>query len=180
GRYIIAPLTAGFLLVQQQLAHERVLYERYASAFAGRPVATQQSLFPVTIQLSAPDAVLLEEIRGDMSQLGYAIEPFGSNSFVLQGTPADLVQGNEKTAIEQLLDQVKHFSSDIKFSQREKLLRTLSQQHAIRSGTALTQTEMQQLVEDLLECQTPNLTVTGKPTFIEFTQDYLSRLFEGR
>lgn len=180
ARYIIAPLTAGFLLVQQQLAHERVLYERYAAAFAGRPVATQQSLFPVTIQLSPADAVLLEEIRGDMAPLGYAIEPFGTNSFVVQGTPADLVQGNEKATIEQLLDQVKHFSSDIKFSRREKLLRTLSQQHAIKAGTALAPVEMQQLVEDLLACQTPNLTVMGKPTFIEFTQDYLARLFEGR
>ena len=115
-----------------------------------------------------------------MVPLGYAIEPFGNNSFVVQGTPADLLQGNEKATIEQLLDQVKHFSSDIKFSRREKLLRTLSQQHAIKAGTSLTQTEMRQLVEDLLACQTPNLTVTGKPTFIEFTQDYLSRLFEGR
>ena len=180
GRYIIAPLITGFLLVQQQLAHERVLYEKYAAAFSGRPVATQQSLFPVTINLSPADAVLLEEIRPDMVPLGYAIEPFGNNSFVVQGTPADLLQGNEKATIEQLLDQVKHFSSDIKFSRREKLLRTLSQQHAIKAGTSLTQTEMQQLVEDLLACQTPNLTVTGKPTFIEFTQDYLSRLFEGR
>lgn len=180
GRYIIAPLTAGFLLVQQQLAHERVLYERYAAAFAGRPVPVQQSLFPVTIGLSPADAVLLEEIRADLLQLGYSIEPFGSNSFVVQGTPADLAQGNEKAAIEQMLDQVKHFSSDIKFSRREKLLRTLSQQHAIKAGTSLTQAEMQQLVEDLLQCQTPNLTVNGRPTFIEFTQDYLSRLFEGR
>ncbi len=180
GRYIIAPLTAGFLLVQQQLAHERVLYERYAAAFAGRPVPVQQSLFPVTIGLSPADAVLLEEIRTDLLQLGYSIEPFGSNSFVVQGTPADLAQGNEKAAIEQMLDQVKHFSSDIKFSRREKLLRTLSQQHAIKAGTSLTQAEMRQLVEDLLQCQTPNLTVNGRPTFIEFTQDYLSRLFEGR
>lgn len=180
NQYIVAPLTKGFLLLQQQYAHERVLYERYAAALVGRPVPSQQSLFPVSISLSAADANLLEEIRNDLSLLGYVIEPFGHLSFLIQGTPADLFQGNEKGAIEQLIDQYKHFSNDVKFSRREKLIRTLAQQHAIKAGTALSAVEMRQLATDLLACATPNITVGGQPTFIEFTRDYLARLFDGR
>ncbi len=89
--------------------------------------ATQRTLFPVTFRLlSAQDAVLLQELLADLAQLGFLVEPFGKNSFVIQGTPADLPQGNEKACIESLIEQVKHFSSDIKFSKREKLIRSMA------------------------------------------------------
>ena len=65
------------------------------------------------------------------------IEPFGKNTFVIQGTPADVEQGNEKTMIEKLLEQYKHFSSDLKFSKREKLIRSLAKQQAIKAGAAI-------------------------------------------
>jgi len=176
-QYIIAPTTQGFLLIHQQFAHERVLYERYAAALVGKSMASQQSLFPVSLELVPADAALLSELLEDMVLLGYQIEPFGNNSFVIQGSPADIVQGNEKAAIERLLDQYKHFSSDVKFSRREKLIRSLATQHAIKSGTGLTQSEMRRLSDDLLRCAQPNITATGRPTFIEFNQDYLSRSF---
>jgi DNA mismatch repair protein MutL len=176
-QYLIAPTLQGFLLIHQQFAHERVLYERYAAALVGKIIASQQSLFPVTLELAPADAALLTELLSDMALLGYQIEPFGNNSFVVQGSPADIVQGNEKAAIEQLLDQYKHFSSDVKFSRREKLIRSLASQHSIKSGTALTQLEMRRLAEDLLRCAQPNITANGRPTFIDFNQDYLSRSF---
>lgn len=176
-QYIIAPTQQGFLLVNQQLAHERILYERYAAALVGKPMATQRSLFPVTLDLSPTDATLMTELLGDMGLLGYLIEPFGQNSFVVQGTPADILQGNEKSSIEKLLDQYKHFSSDVKFSRRERLIRSLASQHAIRPGSQLSQREMRQLVSDLLSCAQPNITATGIATFIEFNHEYLARLF---
>ncbi|WP_046368467.1 DNA mismatch repair endonuclease MutL [Flavihumibacter petaseus] len=180
SQYLIAPLLKGCLLIHQQLAHERVLYERYAAAVAGRQMPSQQTMFPVTIDLSAADSALLTEMLADLQLLGYGIEPFGTNAFIIQGTPADLFQGNEKAAIEALLEQYKHFNTDVKFSRREKLIRSLAAQHAIKRGTALSITEMRQLAEDLLRCATPNITPGGQPTFIEFTSDYLFRLFDAR
>lgn len=177
GQFIIAPVFQGYLLVHQQFAHERILYERYAAAMVGRPMATQQSLFPVTLDMTPADASLLSELIPDMALLGYLIEPFGQHSFVIQGTPADILTGNEKAAIEHLLDQYKHFSADIKFSRREKLIRSLAVQHAIKPGTSLTQKEMRQLAADLLNCAQPNITVAGSPTFIEFNMNYLASLF---
>ncbi|WP_153797074.1 DNA mismatch repair endonuclease MutL [Foetidibacter luteolus] len=175
--YIIAATQSGFLLVHQQLSHERILYERYSTAIHGRQVATQRSLFPVTLTLSPPDAVLLSELLPDLAALGYLVEPFGKDSFVIQGTPADLPQGNEKHSIELLIEQFKHFSSDVKFSRREKLVRCLSRQQAIKAGQQLTQQEMRSLVEELFTCNTPNITPTGSPTYIEFKEDYLDRMF---
>lgn len=175
--YIVTPTVQGFLLVHQQQAHERVLYERYSEAIHGKQMPTQQSLFPSTIQLSASDSVLMQELLPDLKILGYLIEPFGNNTFVVQGTPADILQGNEKMAIELLLEQYKHFSSDIKFSKREKLVRCVAKQQAIKSGKNLAQKEMLVLVEELFGCKTPNVTPSGSPTYLEFKADYLERMF---
>ena len=175
--YIVASTNRGFILIHQQLAHERVLYERFAQSLQGKAAATQRSLFPATLHLTTPDAVLLEELLPDLQQLGYQIEPFGKDAFVIQGTPADLEPGNEKAVIERMLEQYKHFSSDVKFSKREKLLRSLAWQHAIKAGTSLTHKEMQALATDLFDCMHPNTTAGGNPTFIEFRKEYVEKMF---
>jgi DNA mismatch repair protein MutL len=176
--YIVVSTNRGFILVHQQLAHERILYERLSEAGNGKSISSQRSLFPATLQLSAPDAVLLNDLLKDLHVMGYLVEPFGTHAFVIQGTPADLQQGNEKMAIENLLEQFKHFSSDLKFSRREKLIRSLCWQQAIKAGVSLTQSEMSSLVHDLFACKQPNVTAGGNPTYIEFKRDYLDQLFK--
>lgn len=175
--YIVAPSATGYFLIHQQAAHERVLYEKYAAAIHGSAVPVQRSLFPSTLELSAQDTVMLGELLNDLQQLGYLIEHFGNNSFVIQGTPADVEEGNEKAVIENLLEQYKHFTSEIKFSKREKLIRTMAGQRAIKPGKGLNQQEMKMLVQELFNCSTPNLTINGNPTYIEFKKDYIERLF---
>lgn len=177
GMFIIAPTNRGFILVHQQLAHERILYERYEAAAAGQAIATQTSLFPTTLELTPSDAILLQELVEDLTKLGYQLEPFGQNTYVIQGTPADVEMGNEKQTIENLIEQYKHFSSDVKFSKREKLIRTITKQRSIKKGKFLTEKEMRVLISDLLNCKMPNVTVDGEPTYIEFKQDYLEKLF---
>ena len=175
--YIIVPANNNFLLLHQQAAHERVLYERLKAAGHGKPIATQRSMFPVTLELAPADAAILEDIMIDLHQLGYMIEPFGRNTFVVQGTPADVVQGNEKYVIDLLLEQYKHFSNDLKFSKREKLIRSLARQQAIKTGAQLTEREMKSLVNDLFACEQPNMTADGNPTYLEFKQEQLEKMF---
>ncbi|MBS1574318.1 MAG: DNA mismatch repair protein MutL, partial [Bacteroidetes bacterium] len=117
------------------------------------------------------------EIIEDLSGIGYAIEPFGKNSFVIQGTPADIEPGNEKLVVESLLEQYKNFSSDVKFSKREKLIRSAAKQQSIKPGRKLTDKEMQQLIEDLFSCKQPNISPDGSPTYLEFKRDQLERMF---
>jgi DNA mismatch repair protein MutL len=175
--FILLQTDKGFRVVHQQNAHERILYERFAAAFAGKPIATQQSLFPATLNLPPADAVVLNELLPDLNELGYHIEPFGNNAFVVQGTPADIEQGSETVAIEKMLEQYKHFSNDLKFSKREKLFRSLAWQQSVKAGTALSQKEMQSLIEELFACATPNTTPNGKPTYTEFNKNELDKIF---
>jgi DNA mismatch repair protein MutL len=175
--FILAENNNGFIAIHQQNAHERILYERFLTAIKGKPIATQRSLFPVTIELAPADAVLLHELLEDLTLLGYLVEPFGSNTFVIQGTPADVIQGNEKATLEKMLDQYKHFSSDLKFNKREKLLRSMAWQQSIKPGTSLEQKEMETLINDLFDCETPNCTPNGKPSYLEFKKDELDKMF---
>lgn len=175
--YIIVQNDGGYLLVNQQNAHERVLYERFGAAVGGKPIAAQQSLFPVSVDLAPADAVLLTELLPDLHFLGFMLEPFGNNSFVIQGTPADIIQGNEKNALEKMLEQYKHFSSDLKYSKREKLFRSLALQQSIKAGTRLSEKEMQALLSDLFACTVPNSTPNGKPTYMSFKKEALDKMF---
>ncbi len=175
--YITAPLTNGFLLIHQQSAHERILYEQLKAASKDKPIATQRSMFPATMELSPADAAVMEEIMDELNHLGYIIEPFGKNSFVIQGTPADVQTGNEHHVIDILLEQYKHFNPEIKFSKREKLIRSLARQQAIKTSTRLTEREMRQLVNDLFACEQANSTPDGNPTYLEFKQEQLEKMF---
>jgi DNA mismatch repair protein MutL len=175
--YIVTPTNRSFILVHQQAAHERIIYEELKAAASGHPIASQKSLFPVTLTLSSPDAILLTELLPDLNVLAYTIEPFGKDSFIIQGTPGDLSQGNEKGVIESLLEQYKNFTSEIRFSKREKLIRSLARQRAIKPGTPLTDKEMRTLVDALFACTQHNVTPGGDPTYIEFKKDYVEKLF---
>lgn len=179
NEFILVPGEESFLLVNQQLAHERVLYEQMTIASRDKPMSTQRSMFPVTMELSPADTAIMEEIMDDLQHLGYMIEPFGKNSFVIQGTPADVGTGNEKHTIDILLDQYKHFNSDLKFSRREKLIRSLARQRSVKSGQILGDKEMRQLVTELFACEQPNRSADGRPIYVEFKKDQLDRMFFG-
>lgn len=175
--YIIATTTDGFLLIHQQLAHERILYEKYSQAAHGKQMPTQKSLFPVPLSPGEADAALLTELLPDLSQIGYLIEKNEAGEFVIQGIPADVLSGNEKNAIELLLEQFKHFSNEVQFSKREKLIRCMARQQAIKAGRTLAGKEMSQLIEELFTCGSPNVSPSGAATYISFSGDYLTRLF---
>ncbi|MGH2563074.1 MAG: DNA mismatch repair endonuclease MutL, partial [Ginsengibacter sp.] len=150
--FVIAENENGFIAIHQQNAHERILYERFTNAVKGKPIAIQRSLFPVTLELTPADALLMNELLTDLNLLGYQVEPFGNATFVIQGSPADVPDGNEKASLEKMLERYKHFSVDVSFSKREKLLRSMAWQQSVKAGTLLDKKEITSLVEELFAC----------------------------
>ena len=173
--YILVSSRQGFVLIDQRLAHQRVLYEQYEMA-ALKPITIQRSLIPQTLELPAADAVLLEMMLDDLKVLGYDIEHFGQQTFIIQGTPADIKPGHEKSSIERLLEEVKHFTSELKLDRREKLIRSLVMQKSIAQGKKMNEHEMQQLVMDLFQCQQPQLSPFGTPVFIKMGLSEIQQL----
>lgn len=175
--FILAQNENGFIVIHQQNAHERILYERFTNAMKGRPIAIQRSLFPVTLELTPADAVQLNELLPDLNLLGYQVEHFGNYTFIIQGSPADITDGNEKASLEKMLEQYKHFNMEARFSKREKLLRSMAWQQSVKAGTYLSEKELKVLVEDLFNCEINNTTPNGKPVFLEFKKEELDKMF---
>jgi DNA mismatch repair protein MutL len=178
GQYIVNHLKSGFILIDQQSASERILYERYLEALGTQPITTQQALFPKTIELAPADAALLREILPEVNALGFDIAEFGGNTFVVHGTPADL--GNnvqEELLLEKVLAQYKG-NLDLDLSTRDNLARSMARNASLRRGQPLTVTEMTELIDQLFACGQPFTSPSGKKCFVQYDLEVLRKLFD--
>ncbi|BDS09627.1 DNA mismatch repair endonuclease MutL [Aureispira anguillae] len=177
NRYIVSPIKSGFLLIDQQMAHQRIMYERYLYQLEHKKATTQKLLFPQSVELSTGDAALLKELLPQLNELGLDIKEFGTNSFVVHGLPSELSQQNEQLIISQLLEQFKQ-NIDLKIELYDNLARSLAYQASIKAGKSLTAIEMQQLINELFACQVPYVGPNGHKTFISMDMVELSKRFE--
>jgi DNA mismatch repair protein MutL len=175
--YILYETGNGFQLIHQQFAHQRIIYDRLTAVRENKKIPVQQSMFPETIELQPADAVLMQDLLPELNQLGYHIEPFGKNCFVLHGTPADIRHAQGKKDMEGLLEHFKNYSTQFRLSKREKLSLTLCWQQSIKPGTPLSKKEMKNLVEDLLQCPQQHISPFGKNTILQFDAEYLTKVF---
>jgi len=177
GQYIVSHLKSGFLLIDQQAASERVLYERYLAALENQPIATQKALFPKTIELTPADAALLRDIIEEVNRLGFEIAEFGGNTFAIHGSPAELRGGHaEEILLEKVLTQYKG-NLELQLGTRDNLARSMARNAALRRGQSLTSQEMQDLVDRLFACAVPYNSPSGRKCFIQFDLEELQKQF---
>ena len=175
--YIVSPIRSGYLLIDQSLAHERILYEKYLRMLEKKDVQTQRQLYPVTVEFSAADAEIFEQMLPTLSSLGFAIEPFGSNTFVLQGLPAmGLLDSDGEQILLQLLDDYKN-DQDNQLSIDENVSTLLAKTSCIKKGKELAPEEMEHLVAQLFACDEPSYSPAGRPCFITYTLKDLQKKF---
>ena len=176
GTYIVSPIKSGFLLIDQQAAHERVLYERFLQTWMEERPATQAALFPAKIQLNSTDAGTLEGMLSDISELGYLLKKSGENEYAIEGVPADLADRNPQETIESLLELYKS-NLELQLDTRENLARSLARSTATKRGTPLTEAEMQELIDQLFACAVPFKSPAGRSCFLTFELGELERMF---
>lgn len=175
--FIVSQIKSGYMLIDQQSAHERILYERYLAVLSEKENYTQKQLFPKTIEVSAVEAALMQDILPQINQLGFDIQDFGNNSFVVHGVPADLSgKKNEQQMIEQLLEQYKA-NLELKLDLNENLARSMARSSSIKRGQVLTATEMQELIDQLFACKVPYKNPTGRHCFLTFELEELEKRF---
>ncbi|MFA6086085.1 DNA mismatch repair endonuclease MutL [Mucilaginibacter sp.] len=178
NRFIMSQIKSGFMLISQQAAHERILYERFLQQLQNHSGVSQQSLFPQSVTLNSSDFELLRELLPDIRGLGFDIREFGKNTVVVEGIPADISNANEHELLEQLLEGFKNNLAILKLDKRDNLARSLARNAAIKTGVKLSLEEMNQLVDQLFACQMPNLALNGKPVITTFTLNELAERFE--
>ena len=178
NRFILSQIKSGFMLISQQAAHERVLYERFLQQLQNHSGVSQQSLFPQSVTLNSSDFELLRELLPDVRALGFDIREFGKNTVVVEGIPADLNNIGEHQLLEQLLEGFKNNLAILKLDKRDNLARSLARNAAIKAGTKLSLEEMNLLIDQLFACQMPNVALNGKPVISTFTLNELLERFE--
>ena len=163
--YIVTTVKSGLLIVDQNLAHKRVLYEKYLKEIENSTEASQQELFPQHITLNQNDASLLKEINPDLEKIGFRIQQMSSNTFVINGTPADSKNKDAVALLEKILDVYKTNLVDLKLDKKLNIARTLASQLAIKSGQSMTPTEMQDLIDRLFACAVSEVSPDGKKIY---------------
>ena len=178
NRFILSQIKSGFMLINQQAAHERILYERFLQQLQNHSGVSQQSLFPESVTLNSSDFELLKELLPDIRALGFDIREFGKNTVVVEGVPADLNNTSEHEILEQLLEGFKNNQSILKLDKRDNLARSLARNAATKAGVKMSLEEMNELIDQLFACQMPNVALNGKLVITTFTLNELLERFE--
>jgi DNA mismatch repair protein MutL len=180
NKYIISQIKSGLMLIDQQAAHERILYERFSLHLEDRKGASQQSLFPQTVTLSPNDYELAKSLLEDIKSLGFEVREFGKNTLVIEGIPVDLGsnQINETQLFEHLIEGFKNSQQELKLDKRDALARSMARNSAIKSGVVLGQEEMNMLIEQLFACKAPNFSISGKPVIQTMSLTELDKKFD--
>ncbi len=162
NHYIVTPLTSGLAVIDQQRAHERILFDQLKQSNNQAIKQSQTLLFPVNCQFSAADADMFNELLPDLKDYGFAIDAMGQCTFVVTATPPDIKESELQECFDRMLADYKS-STLQKFNNRSQSLCTsLARQMAIKPGKTLSQEEMQQLVADLFACPQADTTPNGK------------------
>ena len=163
--YIVTTMKSGLLVVDQHLAHMRILYEKYLREMENSIEASQQELFPQHISLNPNDVSLLKEIMPDLEKIGFRIQQMSNSAFVINGTPADSKNNDAVALLEKILDMYKTNLVDLKLEKKLNLARSLASQLAIKSGQSLSPIEMQDLIDRLFGCAVSEVSPDGKKIY---------------
>lgn len=169
--YIVTTVKSGLLVVDQHLAHERILYEKYLKEMETEAKASQQELFPHHISLNINDASLLKELKPELEKIGFRIETMNNTTFVINGTPVDCKGSDAVSVIEQILEDYK---TNLSGNQRDKklnLARSLASQMAVKAGQKLSPVEMQDIIDRLFGCAVAEVAPSGRKIFTIINAD---------
>lgn len=176
--YIVAENDEGLILIDQHAAHERVRYEQLMDQYENQGKKVQQLLVPQTLELTAEELNLLESNLSAFGALGFEIEPFGGNTFVVQAVPSCLATEDVHEIIKGVLDDILNLKTPSNLQGRkEEILTYMSCRSAIKFGKKLTLVEMQSLIMQMDKMKRPYTCPHGRPTMISLTLSELERMF---
>ena len=163
--YIVTTVKSGILVVDQHLAHERILYEKYLKEMETEAKASQQELFPQHISLNINNASILKEMKPELEKIGFRIEVMNNTTFVINGTPVDCKGSDAVSIIETIIEDYKTNNSGNQLDKKLYLARSLASQMAVKAGKALSTVEMQDIVDRLFGCAVAEIAPNGKKIF---------------
>lgn len=177
NKYILVPIAGGLLVVDQHVAHERVLYEQALRRAQSNAPGVQQLMFPQTVHLAPADYALVIELLPYFEQLGFALKPFGRNTILLEGVPSDLGVHADGSVIMDVLTLYREYNQHGGLEARDVLAKSYACRAAVKAGDALNEHEMRTLLDQLARCTMPYVCPHGRPVALKLSLDELDRRF---
>ena len=175
--YIVTAVKSGLLVVDQNLAHQRILYEKYLREMDNSSNASQQELFPQHVSLNVNDASILRNIKPELERIGFRLEEMNPYTFIINGTPTDCKGTDAVSVIERIIDDNKTCAV-VGVSERKLCLaRSLAAQMAVKPGQPLNACEMQDIIDRLFGCAVSEIAPNGKKIFTIIHSDEIKNRF---
>ncbi len=178
NRYILAQVNSGLVIIDQHVAHERILYERILDYLEkNHRVPSQQLLFPQTLELSLEDYLMYSELKEWLERIGFAITELSGRTILIEAIPADVKVGYEGKILLEILDYYRE-NEDKKYTPNEKIAAAFACKNAIKSGEKLSLEAMNSLIDQLFATKEPFFCPHGRPVIVNLTLEELDRKFK--
>lgn len=175
--YIITEGPEGMFLIDQHAAHERILYEQFLAAWGQDGVPSQQLVTGVPVQLTPAQASLLDADLGVLQRIGFTIEPFGMNTFMVRSVPALLAKSNPEQALRQVVEELEREATPMQAKIEEVVIKRVCKTAAVKAGQTLSAQEMDAMIRQLEACESPHTCPHGRPTLIHLSVAQLAKQF---
>ena len=177
NKYIISNIKSGLVLIHQNLAHQRILYEEYLENSTIKEAMSQQLLFPLSLSFIPSDIAVIQELKSDLESTGFGFETIADETVVVKGIPTTISESQVSIILEQLLEDIKNEIPNASFSQVDILAKSMAKSMSIKTGTTLDVKEQEEIVNKLFSCKDPNTSPYGKITFITMGIDEIDKKF---
>ena len=177
NKFIVNTVKSGMLIIDQHRAHQRILYEQLLQDLTVKEATSQQLLFPLEITFSKPEMAILGDIMPQLQQTGFMFDTIKEGPLTITGIPISATEAQIETILEQLIEDVQNNVPDSHFSQTDMLAKSLARGLAIKTGSYLSESEQEHLLNSLFACKDPNTTPTGLKTFAIFSVDDIQKKF---
>ncbi|AMO19095.1 DNA mismatch repair endonuclease MutL [Flavobacterium columnare] len=176
-KYIISPIKSGMLIVDQQRAHQRILYEQLLKNITVQQANSQQLLFPLTLYFSGIEMALFLELKASLENAGFIFESAASGSVVISGIPVTMLESEVARVLEQLIADLQEEIPDSSFSQMDSMAKSMARSLAVKTGTFLTELEQENIVNNLFACKEQSVSPFNRPTFITLSVEDIDKKF---
>lgn len=176
-KYLLSSIKSGMVLINQNLAHQRVLYEEFLESITVNEAISQQLLFPVHISFSKADIEMIETMKSDLENTGFVFDSITDEAVVIKGIPTSITESKIAILLEQLLEDMKIEVPESSFSHFDVMAKSFAKSLAIKTGTTLSNKEQENLVNNLFSCKEPTAAPSGKATFKTLTIKEIDAIF---
>ncbi|MBA6154247.1 DNA mismatch repair endonuclease MutL [Gelidibacter maritimus] len=177
NKYIISTIKSGMLMIDQNRAHQRILYEGLLKSMTVKEAVSQQLLFPLQLHFTGPELTILKQLKDDLEATGFVFAAMDDQLVEITGLPINVPDSEVSMILEQLISDVEQEVPDSHFSAADLLAKSMAKSLAIKTGQSLSNLEQEHLVNSLFACKAPSVSPANRATFITMTIDEVDRKF---